>query len=243
MPQLTAHQRYASLQSLGVTLWVARKRLPGALPSTQCAWPQPEQPLKGKDKLRAALPAKTEAPPPPPTPSPPPEVAAAPQPQPQAPPSQAPVASLQADVWLLANGWQLVMERPSPQALTQQQVQLVQNLLAAFYPGGLGILSQHFFQWPLPGVPVEQGDEQELNLSLRAFLTGAQFQHRLAGLLAFGQRSSQLLSQDAALKLPEVYTAPGLDELLVSPAAKQAFWQQAGETGLRARFASSPLLL
>ncbi|SFC28679.1 hypothetical protein SAMN05660443_2079 [Marinospirillum celere] len=238
MPELTAHQRYATLQNLGVTLWVARKRLVGAQPSVLCDWPAPEPQVSAREKLRAEIQPQPE-------PKKAPEITA--QEVPLAPvlesPPQQQALPLVADVWLLANGWQLVMERQANQPLTQQTLSLLQSLLTAFYPGGLGILSQHRFQWPLPGVPVEAGDEEELNLSLRAFLTGAQFRQRLSGLLVFGSRASDLLTREAALSLPEVYAAPALDDLINRSEAKQHFWQQAGENGLRARFASSPLLL
>lgn len=238
MQPSAAQQRYATLQTLGVTLWVPRKRLPGAAPSQECAWPQAAAQVSGKEKLLAEMqnhqPAEPAVNPPV---APVPEVAA---PQPEA--SQA-VAPLAVDVWLLANGWQLVIERQQQELLTQQGLKLLQNLLAALYPGGLGIISQHAFFWPLPGVPLERGDEEELNLSLRAFLTGAQFRNPSVGLLVFGERSSHLLAANQVLPLPEVYTAPTLSHLLQEPLAKQHFWQQAGVTGLRARFASSPVLM
>jgi len=243
MQSLSAQARYATLQQLGVTLWVPRKRLPYAAPSVQCDWPEAAAPLTGKAKLRAAM-----QPEPPPTPEPPAPAAPpiAPLPVPEAPVQNAlpAAAPLTVDVWLLANGWQLVIEREEATAVTQQQLSLLQNLLAALYPGGMGIISQHTFAWPLPGVPVERGDQAELNLSLRAFLTGAQFHQAAVGLLVFGERSSSLLTTDLpALKLAEVYTGPPLPRLLEEPSLKQAFWQEAGGSGLRARFASSPVML
>lgn len=251
MSSLTAQARYATLGHLGVSLWVPRKRLPNAAPSPQCDWPAAIAPLTGKEKLRAALepapsPSKVEVPQPASKPAAakpaPPEVAvAAPEPLAAQP---ARVAPLSLDVWLLANGWQLVIERPQAQPLTPASLRLLQNLLAALYPGGMGILSQHAFHWPLPGVPVERGDREELNLSLRAFLTGAQFQQQPVGILALGQRTSELLSAPtSSLPLPEVYTGPDLHALLSEAAAKRHFWQEAGSKGLRARFASSPVLL
>lgn len=237
MQSLGAQERYATLQAMGVTLWVPRKRLPGAAPSQQCNWPEAAAPISGKEKLLVEMQSQKTAEP---------EVAQAPEPTPAPVPEQEVQKSqpLAVDVWLLANGWQLVMERQEQSPLTQQHLRLLQNLLAALYPGGMGIVSQHLFAWPLPGVPLERGDEEELNLSLRAFLTGAQFRSPPAGILAFGERASHLLSVPLqSLPLPEVYTAPSLLQLLQSPQDKQAFWHQAGINGLRARFASSPVMM
>jgi hypothetical protein len=228
---------------MGVTLWVPRKRLAGAAPSQECDWPETIAPVSGKEKLLAEMQNNQQP------------IAQAPPSEPHpVQPETAPVSTstevllqtappLLADVWLLGNGWQLVIERQEEALLTQQDLRLLQNLLSALYPGGLGIVSQHTFAWPLPGVPLERGDEEELNLSLRAFLTGAQFRSQPVGVLVFGERSGQLLSVHQALTVPDVYTAPSLAQLLHSPEAKRVFWQQAGTTGLRARFASSPVMM
>lgn len=244
MQPLAAQQRYATLQAMGVTLWVPRKRLPGAAPSQQCDWPEAAAPISGKEKLLAEMQNQQPATP---APAAPPQTVqpAEPEPAPPPPPQASQTAQpLAVDVWLLANGWQLVMERQEQSQLTQQHLRLLQNLLAALYPGGMGIVSQHVFAWPLPGVPMERGDDEELNLSLRAFLTGAQFRSPPVGILAFGDKASHLLSVPLQpLPLPEVYTAPALDQLLREPSTKHNFWQQAGVNGLRARFASSPVMM
>ncbi|WP_404415329.1 hypothetical protein [Marinospirillum sp.] len=246
MQPLAAQQRYATLKAMGVTLWVPRKRLVGAAPSHQCDWPEAAAPVSGKEKLLAEMQNHQQPPAQTPPSDPHPVQPAKPEPAPAPPPPAAVLETtppLVADVWLLANGWQLVIERLQESPLTQPDLRLLQNLLAALYPGGLGIVSQHAFAWPLPGVPLERGDEEELNLSLRAFLTGAQFRSPPVGVLVFGERSGQLLSAHQALPLPDVYTAPSLEQLLQNPQAKQAFWQQAGTNGLRARFASSPVMM
>ncbi len=249
MSELGALTRYARLQQLGVTLWVPRKRLPGAAPSQQCDWPQAATQPQAKQRLRAELElapqqstgkaevgAKT---------APPAAAVATPAtatavPAVEAAPAQA--EPLQADVWMLANGWQLVAERSAHEVLTHEAVTLVQNLIRALYPQPIGLVSQHYFSWPLAGVPLDQGDEKELGLSLAAFLTGAQFQRPPVALLLLGERLPGLLGQVANLPLPEQYAAPSLSQLFQQPALKQTFWQQAGAQGLRARFASSPLL-
>lgn len=247
--RLSAQQRYATLKAMGTHLWVPRVHLPGAAASHQCDWPAPIKPPSARERLvqQAAAAPVTKA-----------------QPQLQAleqekqplkqeaqplavpvvqPPPAALVQPLYADVWLLANGWQLVIENTTGQpGLQAGDIKLLQNLLIALYPGGLGISDQQFFSWPLAGVPVEAGNEGELNMSLLAFLTGARFHGvPLAGCLTFGQRLEGLMSKTAnRLRL---FSAPSLTELQQSPAAKRTFWQQAGSSGLRAAFASSPLIL
>lgn len=267
MPDPSALTRYATLQRLGVTLWVPRKQLPGAAPSQVCDWPQPVR-LGAKERLWAELPPRVpQAPQQTPQPVPQPASQQTPQPAPQQtaaevvplllqeqaqeqeqttapsmPVALARAAPLQVDVWVLANGWQLVAEHSGQQPLTQEAITLAQNLIRALYPGPIGLVSQHHFSWPLAGVPLDQGDDQELALSLAAFLTGAQFQRPAVALLLLGERLPKLLEQVAHLPLPEQYAAPGLGQLLQQPTLKQQFWQQAGARGLRARFASSPLL-
>lgn len=244
--QLSAQQRYATLKVMGTHLWVPRVHLPGAAASSTCAWPTPVKPPSARERLveqtagiQAAAPVTTPQPP----------VQALEQvAQPLAapviqPPPVAVVQPLYADVWLLANGWQLVMENVTGQpGLQAGDIKLLQNLLIALYPGGLGISDQQFFSWPLPGIPVEAGNEGELNMSLLAFLTGARFHGiQLAGCLVFGQRLEGLMSK--AGNTLRLFSAPSLTELQQSPAAKRDFWQQAGSSGLRAAFASSPLML
>lgn len=239
--QLSAQQRYATLKVMGTHLWVPRVHLPGAAASSTCDWPTLVKPPSARERLveQAATVAR-----------PPAQIleqdaqpsAAAPVIQPP-PPPLAVVQPLYADVWLLANGWQLVMENiTGQQGLQAGDIKLLQNLLIALYPGGVGISDQQFFSWPLPGIPVEAGNEGELNMSLLAFLTGARFHGiQLAGCLVFGQRLEGLMSK--AGNTLRIFSAPSLNELQQSPAAKRAFWQQAGNSGLRAAFASSPLML
>ena len=243
MQQLSAQQRYATLQVMGTRLWVPRVHLHGAATSQACAWPAPAKRLTARERLLQQ-----------------PAVQPVPLPQAEHPPlaktedsiaqanllvqpTQARVQPLHADIWLLANGWQLVMENLTGQpGLQTVEIKLLHNLLVALYPGGLGISGQQFFSWPLPGIPVEAGNEGELNMSLQAFLTGARFQGvQLAGCLVFGERLQGLMSK--ATHQLRVFPAPSLAELQQNPAAKQAFWQQAGSSGLRAAFASSPLVL
>jgi len=246
MQQLSAQQRYATLEVMGTRLWVPRVSLVGAAASQTCDWPTPEKKTSARERLlqQQALPTKQEQ-----TAAIQPPVQAAPIPLAGQPPltevnpvSQA-IQPLYADIWLLANGWQLVMENLTGQpGLQEVEIKLLQNLLVALYPGGLGISGQQFFSWPLPGVPIEAGNEGELNMTLQAFLTGARFQGvQLAGCLVFGERLQDLMSKaGSALR---IFPAPALVELQQNSAAKQAFWQQAGSSGLRAAFASSPLVL
>ncbi|WP_114416926.1 hypothetical protein [Marinospirillum perlucidum] len=250
MRQLAAQQRYATLKAMGINLWVPRHRLPFAAPSPQCDWPEPVR-VSAREQLRAELDTTTAPAANPPAPA---RVATPAEQQPEVPeppvaatPSEKPVKTegqippLMADVWLLANGWQLVMEKTAP--LEQSSLQLVQNLLAALYPGGLGIISQQSFHWPLPGIPLDRGDEEELNASLRAFLSGPQFQPQPVGILALGERLETLLQTERAPALAEVYALPSLEQLLARPESKKQLWDLAGQMGLRARFASSPVLL
>lgn len=245
MQQLNAQQRYATLQVMGTRLWVPRVSLVGAAASQACDWPAPEKKPSARERLlQQQAPTRQEQAAPV---QPPAQVAPAPlaeqQPLTSVNPTSQAIKPLYADIWLLANGWQLVMENLTGQpGLQEVEIKLLQNLLIALYPGGLGISSQQFFSWPLPGIPVEAGNEGELNMSLQAFLTGARFQGvQLAGCLVFGERLQGLMSK-AANSL-RVFPAPTLAELQQNPAAKQAFWQQAGSSGLRAAFASSPLVL
>lgn len=266
MQQLSTQKRYATLEAMGTRLWVPRFQLPGAATSQACDWPAPVKKPSARERLleqqAATLAQETAA-----TaqlksqpkdqlqgqqldqPAAEPNLAAQPLTQtsqqslqPAATPLQV-VEPLYADVWLLANGWQLVMENLTGQpGLQEVDIKLLHNLLVALYPGGLGISGQQFFSWPLPGIPIEAGNEGELNMSLLAFLTGARFQGvQLAGCLVFGERLQGLMSK-AASNL-RVFPAPSLRELQQSSTAKQAFWQQAGSSGLRASFASSPVIL
>lgn len=242
--QLSAQQRYATLQVIGTRLWVPRVYLPGAALSQACDWPAPVKQLSARERLLQQT-----------TPSIP-NSAPVPQQQPQAvvqapivqqtiPVKQSPsiIQPLLADVWLLANGWQLVMENLAGlPSLLEADIKLLQNLLVALSPGGVGITAQQFFSWPLPGIPVEEGNEGELSMTLQAFLTGARFQGiQLAGCLVFGERLQGLMSK--AGNTARLFSAPSLAELQQNPTAKQNFWQQAGSSGLRAAFASSPVIL
>jgi len=247
--QLSAQQRYATLQVMGTRLWVPRFCLSGAAPSYTCDWPAPVKQLGARERLlqQQTVAVKKEQtlaqPVPPDEQQPLQEVIPVSQAVSLEQPAQSGIQPLYADVWLLANGWQLVMENLRGQpGLSETDIKLLQNLLVALYPGGLGISGQQFFSWPLPGIPVEAGNEGELNMSLQAFLTGARFQGvQLAGCLVFGERLQGLMSK--AGKGLRVFSAPSLAELQQDPVAKQVFWQQAGSSGLRAAFASSPLVL
>lgn len=150
---------------------------------------------------------------------------------------------LQANVWLLANGWQLVMENPEGQlGLQEVDIRLLHNLLIALYPGGLGIVNQQVFNWPLPGIPFVEGNEGELGNVLHAFLTGARLQGiQLAGCLVFGERLLNLMQNNTSSGSLRLFACPSLAQLQQNPNAKQDFWQQAGSSGLRAAFASSPV--
>lgn len=259
--QLSAQQRYSTLQAMGTRLWVPRVLLPGAAPSTACDWPAPVKPPSARERLlqQIAPQAIPQAPPihqtPVPeqhihapaeavqTPAPTTQTVQVAQPVLEVQPPQVIIQPVQADVWLLANGWQLVMENLTGQpGLQEGDIKLLHNLLVALYPGGLGVSDQQFFSWPLPGIPVEAGNEGELSMTLQAFLTGARFQGvQLAGCLVFGERLKGLLAESA--HLPRLFTAPSLAYLQQNPAAKQEFWLQAGSSGLRAAFASSPVML
>lgn len=254
MIQLNAQQRYATLQVMGTRLWVPRVRLAGAAASQQCDWPEPAAKVSARERVLATLAPASEttieiqAPASEPVVIPPgtlpPSMSPAPS-LPAKPVSQ--VHPLYADVWLMANGWQLVMENQQSQpGLRPEEIKLLQNLMSALYPGGLGIMTQQFFSWPLPGIPLDSGDEGEISMVLRAFLTGARFQNiPLAGLLVFGSRLNNLLNHEATRQtaLPPLYSAPALPELLQQPQLKHSFWQQAGDSGLRAAFARSPVII
>ena len=276
--QLSAQQRYATLQIMGTRLWVPRVSLQGAAPSKICDWPLPPKPMSARERLFQQQ-AKTAVTPAPVTPVAPIPVAVIPTPAMPAAPAifaapasavqQQPLVNqaiqaaqpLQVIIWLLANGWQLVMEMPvmdtaagitigmniganvAATGLQEIDVKLLHNLLVALYPGGLGVVNQQVFNWPLQGVPVAAGDEGELSMTLQAFLTGARFQEvQLAGCLVFGERLFKLMEKNTHL-LPRLFSSPTLLELQRNPLAKQAFWQQAGNSGLRAAFASSPVML
>lgn len=268
--QLSAQQRYATLQIMGTRLWVPRVNLQGAAPSKICDWPLPAKPISARERLlqqqvKAAPLVQQSA-----------AVVPVSAPQAQVPKAQAqqqPLTQppqqqqgqgiqanqavhslqvthslqssqpLQATIWLLANGWQLVMEIPNGAAgLQEVDVKLLHNLLVALYPGGLGIVAQQNFNWPMLGVPVAAGDEGELSMTLQAFLTGARVQGiQLAGCLVFGERLFKLMENNA--NMPRLFASPKLIDLQQQPLAKQNFWQQAGNSGLRAAFASSPVVL
>ncbi|WP_416885386.1 hypothetical protein [Marinospirillum sp.] len=250
----TTQQRAVYLQRLGIPLWVPRYQLPGAAPSTSCDWVLPQPQPSRKERLLEATTALERSTPPKSAPALEQQPAAqAPHPiEEMAPPSATPtpptepaaVATalpLQADVWLLANGWQLVLELDAP--LNQGDIQLTQNLVRALAPQGVGLVSQKLFSWPR--AQLAAGSELDLITSLRTFLTGAQYQqHPIVGLLALGPRVTQLLTEPAAPwpPLPTLYTGPSLIQLRTSAQHKATFWQQAGEHGLRAHFASSALL-
>ncbi len=256
--QLSAQQRYATLQIMGTRLWVPRVQLQGAAPSVACDWPLPAKPIGARERLLhqqhqqhqqsqqdQALPLATP---------PAAKQAAEPAlpvklPKQSSQPSQLveamqlEVQPLQATVWLLANGWQLVMETTQQQpSLREVDIKLLHNLLVALYPRGVGIVTQQVFNWPLLGVPVAAGDEGELSMTLHAFLTGARVQGiQLAGCLVFGERLFKLMEKHTGM--PRLFASPRLIDLQQQPLVKQAFWQQAGNSGLRAAFASSPVVL
>ncbi|SFX69934.1 hypothetical protein [Marinospirillum alkaliphilum] len=273
MSTLSAQQRYATLQVMGTRLWVPRVRLPGAAVSVACDWPTPAPVLSGRERLQQQMvdlrldtaphTENTVAPlSPPPSPPVSPILSTADQPQAEAAVVEQvaalarqasrqvvqPVQPLQVDIWLLANGWQLVLEAAQPATgLNEAELRLLQQLLLAFYPGGLGIASQERFVWPLPGVPVLPSDEGELSMALQAFLGGARYRSvQLGGVLCFGERSAAQLqagSQRHRLLKRDVYQAPALHQLLQQPVLKQSFWQEAGESGLRAAFAASSVVV
>lgn len=275
MSSLSAQQRYATLQVMGTRLWVPRVRLPGAAASVACDWPAPAPVLSSRERLQqqmadlrqeaAPQTENTVAPLSVPTPAlapSPPTLPAVDQPQAEAAAVEQvaalakqanrqvaqPVQPLQVDIWLLANGWQLVLEAAQPTTgLNEAELRLLQQLLLAFYPGGLGIASQERFVWPLPGVPVLPSDEGELSMALQAFLGGARYRSvQLGGVLCFGERSAaqlQASSQRHRLLKRDVYQAPALHQLLQQPVLKQSFWQEAGESGLRAAFAASSVVV
>ncbi len=253
---LTAQARYATLQAMGGRVWVPRYQLPGAAPSRLCDWPEPETRPHGRERLLSVAHESAVSTPPEPAvvSSPPPtdrfsapvvEATAPAQADLQPAPSVAPVITtpLQLDVWLLANHWQLVV---GSQAMSETEIRLLQSLLTALADQPLGVISRYAFAWPIAGVPLAQGDEQEKNASLRAFLCGACFmQARIPGLLVLDAEAAALLAhQDPRLPaLPPVYSLPHPAQMLADPAIKQHFWQQAGDSGLRAHFASSPVIL
>ncbi|MBE0506741.1 MAG: hypothetical protein IBX50_08470 [Marinospirillum sp.] len=254
MIQLSAQQRYAALQVMGTQLWVPRVRLVGAAASQPCDWPEPAVKISARERVLATLmPAATvvtETSTETQVPVSEPVVVPVPLPQPVEHQPAEPLLQVQplhVDVWLMANGWQLVMENLQGQpGLQPEEIKLLQNLMMALYPGALGISAQQFFSWPLPGIPVDAGDEGEMSMALRAFLTGARFQKvQLAGLLVFGSRLNHLLNNEPSRQaaLPQIYTAPALSELLQQPQLKHNFWQQAGDNGLRAAFARSPVVI
>lgn len=265
MIQLSAQQRYAALQVMGTQLWVPRVRLIGAADSQPCDWPEPAVKVSARERVLATRTSAGEAQPAPhATPAPAAVPAPASAPIPSSAPTSTPTPFLQpvtelpakaavqvpplhVDVWLMANGWQLVMENQQGQpGLQPEEIKLLQSLMMALYPGGLGISAQQFFSWPLLGIPVDAGDEGEMSMALRAFLTGARFQKvQLAGLLVFGSRLNNLLNNEPSRQaaLPQIYTAPALSELLQQPQLKHNFWQQAGDSGLRAAFARSPVTI
>lgn len=250
-------QRAVYLQRLGIPLWVPRYQLPGAAPSQACTWqPPPPRPSRKERLLQAtaaldlAAPVRakatqvTEAATPlrmPPAATKPVTETPLVEPQPSLTSAAHVEAPLQADIWLLANGWQLVLELDAP--LTQDDIQLTQNLVRALAPQGIGLVSQRQFSWPRPHLAA--GSAQELTTSLRTFLTGAQYQqHPIVGLLALGPRVAQLLTEPSVQwpPLPTVYTGPSLAQLRAAAEHKAHFWQQAGDQGLRAHFASSALV-
>lgn len=255
MTAMLAQQRYATLQLMGTRLWVPRVRLPGAAPSPVCDWPQPQPQLSARERLlqeqRDSLPMPLEPPvaavtvPAPEVAAPPPPAAvarpsrpAAPVPEPRLPVDALPQpVSLQ--VWLLANGWQLVLDAVP----TAPELKLLHQLLMALYPGTLGSVSQEVFRWPLPGVPVTGDDRGEMLMALQAFLSGARFQPMpRAGVLVFGERLATLAQAPVQAGEPRVFQAPSLQALMQQPALKRDFWQEAGDSGLRAVFAASPVV-
>lgn len=241
--QLSAQQRYATLQVMGTRLWVPRVHLQGAAPSVACDWPLPAKPISARERLlqqhqqnqQPVQQQQVQQQPP---------VALPVTVQTVEQPAVIPfVQPLQATIWLLANGWQLVMENTNHQpSLQEVDIKLLHNLLVALYPKGLGIIAQQVFNWPMLGVPVAAGDEGELSMTLHAFLTGARVKGiQLAGCLVFGERLFKLMEKNSYM--PRLFASPSLLELQQDPFAKQAFWQQAGNSGLRAAFASSPVVL
>lgn len=256
MTAMLAQQRYATLQLMGTRLWVPRVRLPGAAPSPVCDWPLPQPQMSARERLLqeqrdAGLEALPEPPrdvaiavPAPVTPPPSAVVARSqptvtPAPEPRLPPADASLVPVSLQVWLLANGWQLVLD----EVPSAPELKLLHQLLMALYPGTLGSVSQELFRWPLPGIPVMGDDGGEMLMALQAFLSGARFQQMpRAGVLIFGERLAALAQSPVQVGEPRVFQAPSLSALMQHPALKRRFWQEAGDSGLRAVFASSPVV-
>src|SRR5690554_2900562 len=100
MQQLSAQQRYATLQVMGTGLWVPRIHLPGAATSQACAWPALAKGLTARERLlqhqAITLPPEQET-------SAQPVIQAVPVPQAEQPPLAKPDPIAQANLLVQPN--------------------------------------------------------------------------------------------------------------------------------------------
>nr|WP_163501052.1 hypothetical protein [Halomonas socia] len=247
-------QRLQYLSAMGVTTWVARYRLPNALETPACDWPQPEvvEAPAPSQRLHALLddvparPATPEAP----APAKPPRrgkaramlgvdvVGEAPEVSREADSATAPGEPQQAlrfslQIAALEGRWLVLLPQPSVPDATD--LRLLSNLLHA---AGIHLAEPPVFQafhWPMmEELPVE-APLDEARDGLRAFLDG----RRRGGwrperLLLFGEAPAlaPVLAIEAGhcglLKLP-AWQGPALAELGRDGDAKRALLPRLGE--------------
>lgn len=242
--------RLQYLEAMGLTTWVARYRLPNAMPTPACEWDVPT-PTTGEEapgqRLHALLDAPTSREPEPrmpersqrpagprkarallgeQVPSPVEEV----QPTSASRAGERPAESLRftLQVACLAGRWLFLLPREA--SVEQYHRELLANLLqAAGVPAG-DFPDFESLRWPpVEGVPVDAPLE-EARQGLQAFIEG----RRRRGwsprrLLVFGHDDvlTSLLTlegeRSTLLDLP-AWQGPGLDELAGSADAKRALW-------------------
>ncbi|APX91819.1 hypothetical protein BWR19_02040 [Halomonas sp. 1513] len=248
-------QRLQYLSAMGVTAWVARYRLPNALETPACEWPEPEVPAAPapSQRLHALLdepPGAPEAPTP--TPAKPARRGKAramlgvdvsqeaPEPADRAESAPAPSAAgarqalrFSLQITALEGRWLVLLPQAAAPDATAQR--LLGNLLQA---AGIHLAEPpvfQAFQWPMmEELPVE-APLDEARDGLRAFIDGRRRGGwRAERVLMFGEAPAlaEVLAIEAGrcglLQLP-AWQGPALDELSRDADAKRALLPLLGE--------------
>jgi hypothetical protein len=225
------------LQAMGISSYYPRFRLPAALPSQPCPWPQaiaeaaPVTPV-------AQQPAATGMATPenaPQSPRPRPTSAELPATKPKQvtvvsrPAESAQSGALQFQLLLLAVDTELALLCQIP-ALSKPQLQdrqarLLHNLLRWLGKALPANAAPRRFQWPLPGMPLHD-DQQQAVASLGHFVQQAAVEQPFRHLLLLGgQLAEQLASTAFVPDTCQLTVIPGLDEMLALPQQKRDAWQ------------------
>jgi len=225
------------LQAMGISSYYPRFRLPAALPSQACPWPTAmaeavvaetvaQQPAATVAAAALAAPVSTG---PGPAPG---EMPVAPR-KPvavglrQAESAQSSALQFQLLLLTVDAEFALLCQIPAlAQPLLQdRQARLLQNLLRWLGKVLPADAAPRRFQWPLPGMPLHD-DQQQAVASLGHFVQQAAVEQPFRHLLLLGgQLAEQLASTAFIPDTCQLTVIPGLDEMLALPQQKRDAWQ------------------